>query len=554
MSMSLSDFSRAEVKATLRRTDDILLGTSVGLYRYALGTNAGMAQPFGSWNGAEVKALGATPDGFLACIEAGRDKSLVRCAADGSVTATLPMPPSGVKALSGETGPWAGTKDGVYRFDGHGWTRVFAAPSGKCEVIGIVEWPGTVSASIKKLGTDERPALAQSTDGGATWSVTACDDYQDIVVAVDPSRIATKWRGARPIGARPGYKKHPITAASLAPAGWAVVDGDKLEIQRSDRPKMSIHHPLMAEAEHLHLVDGGAVFAGPQGAYRLDYGSGAVRDILPPAASGKIKRIYALDDGVLLATATFGTFRSTDGGARWSACDSEWTVLDAEGLVRDDNGRWWLGCQRGVFFSDDNGLRWVYMKPKLVSHHYAEFRGIAAAGDHLCLGTKGGLFIAPPVPFGHMQFVPAFGRTAIEALAWDAANTRLLVGTAAGQLYAYGPLSGRVDHVASLPIHESSILVRGDSILLATDDKVYAVHAGGLMDVTPPGADGEIKLLDLGTGVLAWSKTAAWRSAGGTEDWRAMPGWPDDARHVAHDSTRRRLVVTDRRALHVVPL
>lgn len=560
---SLEQFARVEVKSTLDHGGWLWLGTAAGLLRWSP-DHGGPAEPLAGWEGVEVQALAADDGALLAACFGEDGAAVVRCDAAGTILARVAPPPGEkVKTLAGSGGTlWIGTKKGIFRHDGEGWSHVFGT-DGKAEILRL--WHrggGRLAASVKKLAPDDRPALIASDDGGDHWTVERQPDYQDLVLAADGGTIITRWRGARPAGARAGYKKHPITAGLIAADGTtAVVDGDKLEIQRPGAAKLAAYHPALGEAEHVHLVPGGAVVAGAQGAWRFEPATGALDDLLPPRdpalRAGKLKRLFLLD-GVLLATTTFGTFRSFDDGGSWERSDSEWWVLDAEQAARGAGGRWWIACQRGLFRTDDRGGRIDYHKIKVESAHYAELRALAVAGGRVALGTKQGLFLNRPAEDPErFDRVAAFGDGPVEAVAWDPADGTLLVGTAAGTLWRWDP-GAPPQRLADRPIGEGRLLAIGTAIgtavWLVTGGSLTEIRGRAVTDATPPGAGHDLHLAEAGDRLLAWGRDGAWlRPLDGTV-WTPVAGWPDGIRHAAVDPARGLAFATDRARLHRIAL
>jgi len=534
--------ARAEVKATLRLDDCILVGTQAGICRYESG------QPLTLLPGLpaeEVRGLGPAPGGFAAAI----GHRIVLADGTGRVLRWLDSPEGekigAVSAASGRV--LAGSKTGVFALGATGWTRLLGETG--FEVIDIWELPGRILVAVKKQGVKRLPALAESLDNGTTWSVTEMGDYGDIVIAADAARIVTRWRGARPRGVTPhGYKKHPITASELRKDGGVVVlDGDKAEIAGPGRRKAEIFHPAMADADHVHLVPEGILFGGVQGLFVFDPLAHRVTDLsaglFAGRTLGKRKRLFAMDGASILATCSFGAFHSADGGASWVKADAEWEVLDAEHMVRAEDGRWFLLTQRGLFVSPDNGARWDYVKPKLAKgvRHFGELRSLAVGNRRLWIGTKQGLFSAPLDSAEHLGPVDAVPLASIEGLAWlDGALLLAVDGHGVMRL-----TDGAPTPFADVALHEVRCVADGAGLLAASKNRLFAIAADGTMaEATPEGAKGEISLTAAGDRILAWDRHGAWhKHAGGT--WQAVPGFPAGVRSVAllHDG---RALLTDR--------
>jgi hypothetical protein len=566
---SLDNFARVEVKSTLELHGWLWFGTAEGLCRWSPDLGAsGTAEAVPGWEGIEVQALAADGPVLVAAVYGPDGAAITRHDADGVVGERIAPPPGEkVKALAASGGTlWIGTKHGVFRHDGATWSLVFGA-EGKAEIARLWHRGGSsLAGSVKKLAPDDRPALIESTDGGDSWTVLPQPDYQDLVLAAAGGSIITRWRGARPIGARSGYKKHPITAGLIAEDGTtAVIDGDKLEIAHPGAAKLAAYHPAIAEAEHLHLVPGGAVIAGAQGAWRFEPATGSLTDLLPapPHASqnapgrtrrpGKLKRLF-LFDGALLGTTTFGTFRSFDDGVSWERADSEWWVLDAEHAARGAAGRWWIACQRGLFRTDDRGGRIDYHKIKVDGPHYAELRALAVAGDRVAIGTKQGLFINRPSNDPE-RFIraDAFGIGSVEALAWDSSIGELTIATAAGTLWRWD-LATPPRVLAELPIGESTMLARDGIVWLAGGDRLTEISGGALVDATPPDAEDGIHLTEAGDRLLVWDGRGAWTRPRGGRHWTPVADWPARIRHVAIDAARGIALATDRDRLFRIQL
>ncbi len=560
MKTSLKDYSRIEVKASLKQGDTIWFGAADGLYRYRIGSPQAVAVP--QWDGREIRAIGpASGDGFYIVSGGEHDQAVFRCNADGKLVETIPAPAGAKgKSISGRKALWFGAKNGVYKYDGKAWQHVFDG-NGKAEIINLWERGDTLRASVKKIAPHDRAALATTTDGGKTWSVETMPDYQDIYLAADDDIIITRWRGARRRDAtKTGYKKHPLSAGWIDNGATAVLDGEKLEMMFPPRVKLALHHPMMAEAEHLYPTETGAVFAGSQGAYAIAAATGTVRDLMPvkktDKAFGKTKKVYALDDGALLAATTFGVFRSTDNADSWQLTDSEWVVFDAEAIQRAEDGRWWLACQRGIFNSGDNGKSWYYQKLKSHAHHYCEFRDLAVGGGYLALATKAGLFIGKAAAMGNVEIAPveAIDDRVVEAVAFDPATGKFSAVEGSGALWRFDPATGSADKVADLPSKgESKMIVTGkDQFILCSEGAVLAVSGASFADLKPAASHGKFGITATGSHLLLWDKAGAWLRKG--SDWAPVSNWPAGMRSVAVSPDGKTAVATDRTWIHRVSL
>lgn len=548
----LEAFARPEVKATLRLGETFLLATQHGLLRWTPGEAVeavpGLPQ-------AEIRALGPAPGGFVAAI----GRRLVLADGAGRVEAWIEAPEGEKVAAASAAGGrvLVGTKTGIYGATEGGWERLLGEPG--FEVTRLWEQPGRIIAGVKKQGARRLPALAESTDGGVTWTLTEMGDYGDVVLAADARRIVTRWRGARLRGpVRGGYKKHPLSAAELmADGGALVLDGDKAEIAGPGRRKAEIFHPRLAEAEQVALLPQGIFFSGMQGAFLFDPLRHRVTDLLPAPEAGRIhgkrKRLYALDGGAVLATCSFGTFRSTDGGESFQPVDSEWDVLDAEHAARAADGRWFLLCQRGLFVTRDNGARLDYVKPKMPhgSRHYGEFRTLAIGADTLWMGTKQGLFAAPLADPERLAPVAGIPEGSIEALHVTAAGD-LLLGIE-GQGLLRRDAAGTLRAVAPIDLHEATLMEVGGRLLAVSEGALLDLSGTAPATITPEGAEGPLAMAADADRLLVWSRMAAWQRPVSGGAWQALPGWPAGVRSVALLAGSRALL-TDRAHLQRVTL
>ncbi len=558
MPSPISAFARPQAKAVLCDGKHTYLASEWGLYRLDGQTLSAIP----AWQGQPVQCIALHGDGFLLLIENDQGQTLHACDASWEPLRAIPVVPGEkIKALCATaTSILAGTKSGLFRFDGTAWARIFIDAHARGEVLWVrSEDDQRIIASVKKMGPDARPALIESTDGGRSWAVTPSLDYQDIVLEADEQWIVTRWKGARRRGARGETKKHPLSAAALWADGWAVLDGDKLETHREGHAASSFYNSVLAEAEHVRSVGDGVLVAGVQGAFLVDTARGSVTDLFEgfdlPKELGKIKRVFALDDGVLLATATFGTFRSTDAGLNWQPVESEWHVLDAEQMLRGANGHWWMACQRALFTSADNGMSWRYIKLKVKQHHYSELRGgIAIVKDRLFLGTKGGLLNSPLSRPEEVAYTAGFEHLGIEALHADTTKGELIVGTADGALWRHQVSEGSTELVAHAPVNESMVAGDASHFVLVTGEQVFDLEGTRLRDITPSDVGGDYALArgEAGRFVL-WNSAQAWQGAVGS-DLVPLPDWPHGVRHASVCDGGHAIHTTDRRTLRRIAL
>lgn len=528
---ALEAFARPEVKGMLRLGETLLLATQHGLCRWSPGE---AMEPLAGLPPGEARAIGPAPCGFVAAI--GR-KLLVADGA-GHIEAVLD-PPAGEKvaAVSAASGRLlVATKTGLFAQADGGWTRLLGEPG--FETTKLWELPGRILVGVKKQGARRRPALAESTDGGLTWRIEEMGDYGDVVIAADARRIVTRWRGGRPRGpVRGGYKKHPLSAAELmADGGMLVLDGDKAEIAGPGRRKAEIFHPRLAEAEHVALLPQGILLAGMQGVWLFDPLRWRMTDLAGGLFAGQVrgkrKRLFVLDEGAVLATCSFGTFRSTDGGASFQPVDAEWDVLDAEHCARAADGRWFLLCQRGLFVSRDNGARWDYVKPKLAhgSRHYGEFRTLAIGAGTLWIGTKQGLFAAALADPEKLAPVEGLPEASIEAL-HAGEDGSLLLGIE-GHGLCRRDADGALHRLAAIELHEAGVTEAGGRLLAVMEDSLLDLTEAP-RPIAPDGAAGPLALAADDRRLLLWSREAAWQQPVAGGEWRSLPGWPAGVRSVA---------------------
>ncbi|KGK41657.1 hypothetical protein LH51_13290 [Nitrincola sp. A-D6] len=384
-------------------------------------------------------------------------------------------------------------------------------------MIGITrDRDGTLHARMKKHGAAGLPAVISSTDEGVSWQLSWQRDYHDWVLAVDGTRAITRWYGLVEQGAPSSAPLlRAVGAAAVdAEGGVALVIGNRLEWRPSveasaGRATRALIHPLLGDATHLLLLPDGhtAVVAGEQGAYRLDLLNGSLDDCLAgitarPGAS-KLKRLWSLGQQVM-ATASYGTFRSLDSGETWLPAPSEWAQLDVEAHVRVDSNNHYLICQRCLAHSSDGGASWRLVDLVTEDHHYHELFTGRRWGNQLLLGTKRGCFVAPLATGTPARYLAALGSGAINALAVD--DERAWALDSEGRVFLLDPAAGTAQQLAHLD-EPCEFLAYCDAALLAVgEESLYRIEAdGSVKHIAPPGS-GELAAVDLNDGrILLWN-------------------------------------------------
>ena len=556
--------ARLEVRGLLTCSVGTLAATGQGIYRL----DEDRALVLAPWEGLDVQAIGpASEDGFVAVAGDESGYRIVIADATGAPLRELAQP-AGVECkavYAFEGGLLAGGKHGLYRYDGVEWQRCWPADDGHptAYVIDIArDHHGALHARMKKHAPEGLPAAIRSNDDGYTWQLSWERGYHDWVLAVDGSRAVTRWYGLIDDEApQPGASLRAVGGASFdAAGGIALMIGDRLEYRppsvAPDRATRALIHPIIADAEHLLLEPESdcAVVAGEQGAYRFDLRSGAVQDCLAgiPARPGaaKVKRFWPLGGDVIAATASYGTFRSIDGGASWLPVPSEWSQLDAEDHVAVDADSHYLICQRCLARSVDRGASWQVVDLVSEPYHYNELFTGRRCGAHLVLGTKRGCFVAPLASGTPAHHLAALGSAAINALAADEEQVWSL--DSAGRLFVVDPACDEARELVQLD-EPCEFLARCDSALLAVgEETLYRIELDGAVSRCAAPGPGELSAVDLGDGrILLWTAAGAW-SGSPNAGWEPLVDWPVGGRPIKHGALLAdgRALATDRDRLY----
>lgn len=535
---------RPEIKASLRIGNTVWLGAADGLY----GFHNGQLQSCNAWKGQKIAAIGRSDEGMIVAASSPNGLAIHLLSTSGESTRTLPaLPDDEPKSLLAESGIFAGGKRGIYRLDGETWTKVYG--QGHTEVIGLDRADGCIRAFVKKQGPKAQPALIVSRDEGTNWRVELETSYHDGILAASAGRYVTRWRGLWSPDQAVQHNKDAANVALFEPGRSAWVAGSKLCVRFDNGARLDIKDSRFAEAEQLLLLDGQAVVAGGNGAYQVDLFTAKVIDLFEnhatQAQAAKIKKLWALEDDRLLATASYGTFYSDDGGENWSLASADWAVLDAEGLALSPDGAWYLAAQRSLFVSWNNGEHWKQVK-LATQPHFAELTAIAFAGDRLLLGSKAGLFVSEAGEPKRLQHVYALGACTVLGLLVERGGT-VLVGTADGRLERLTPPHARCESVAVFAGGCQPLALHGDAVTVLSAGTLYRVLPGRVERIAvPPQAHRIEAIAPPDGGLLAWNHDAAWRQTDASSGWADVPGWLP---HVKSVTITDRTVVTDRSAV-----
>lgn len=538
---------RPEVKATVRQGDTIWIGASDGLYRL----HQGALVPITAWSGRKIAAMASAESGLLIAAASADGLGLYLTDHHAETIRTLPpLPGDEPKSLLAGKCLLAGGKKGIYRLDAAGWTHVYG--EGHTEVIALDASGGRLLAFAKKQGPKAQPALIVSDDGGASWRIDLETTYHDGILAYRDGQYVTRWRGPWSPGQPVRFEKDAANAAVFEPGRTGWVAGNKLCLRFDTGARLDLKDPHFAEAEQLQLLEAHAVVAGGNGAFLVDLYSAQVTDLFEgratQATAAKLKKLWLLEEGRLLATASYGTFFSDDAGGTWTPAHSDWAVLDAEGLALSPDGAWYLAAQRGLFISWSNGASWKQVKFS-TRPHFAELTALAFAGDRMVVGSKAGLFVSEPGVPKQLQPMAALGHCTIAGLLVELTGT-VLVGTADGRLARWVPHSGQLDVLAVFHGACRPLAQRGQTVDVLSAGALYSVAAGQVTPIAPPEGAKRFDAVAAPQGdLIAWNGTHGWRLAQASGAWTGIAQWPAQVKSVA---AGLRVAVTDRSHVNMV--
>ncbi|MDP3229472.1 MAG: sialidase family protein [Acidovorax sp.] len=543
----LVSLRRPEVKATVRQGDTVWVGASDGLYRL----HQGALVPLTAWSGRKIAAMATADEGLLLAAASADGLGIYLTDCRGETIRTLPpLPGDEPKSLLAGKCLLAGGKKGIYRLDTAGWTPVYG--EGHTEVIGLDASGDRLLAFAKKQGPQAQPALIVSEDGGASWRIELETTYHDGILAFCDGQYITRWRGPWSPGQPVRFEKDAANAAVFEPGRTGWVAGNKLCVRFDTGARLDLKDPRFAEVEELQLLDAHAVVAGGNGAFLVDLYSGRVIDLFEGRATqadaAKVKKLWPLEAGRLLATASYGTFFSDDEGATWTAAQSDRAVLDAEGLALSPDGAWYLAAQRSLFMSWNNGASWKQVKFS-TRPHFAELTALAFAGDRMVVGSKAGLFVSEPGMPKQLQPVAALGQCTIAGLLVEQAGT-VLVGATDGRLARWDAHSGQLDVLAVFNDACKPLAQRGNAVDVLSAGALYSVTAGQVTPIAQPDGAKRVDAVAAPQGdLIAWNAAQGWRLEEASGAWTGLAQWPP---HVKSVAAGPRMVVTDRSHVNVV--
>ncbi|HKC23439.1 MAG TPA: choice-of-anchor D domain-containing protein, partial [Thermoanaerobaculia bacterium] len=441
-------------------------------------------------------------------------------AIDPSATSTVY---AGVRVTFG-----SGLHQGVYRSldGGASWAPTNAGLAGE-KVLDVAGDP--VNPSVVYAGLAEA-RVAKSSDGGASWVLKRLADVDDVTaVAVDPKNPSVVYAGLLF-----GTVLKSTDGGATFPKG-ASAGGGVLRIAIDPTTSSTVW--VTTSAGVAKSTDGGTTFT-----------KASTGVTLPGSflTTGPIAIDPTATSTVYVAYKGTGVFKTTNGGAAWTAMNAGLPDLNAAGLALDPTSpsTVYVGVTGGVFKSTDGGLSWgarlpgspggvttlavdpqnpavLYVGSEAAGAYRSANRGASWAPFSLGLtelnvlafgftrttpstvyaGTQyGSVFAAqPPAALGPTLSAvsptsgPTAGGTRVTLtgtnLSADAAVT--FGGTAAGNVTNSGP--------TSLAVTTNAHAAGAVDVRVTNPDGQFATLAGGFTYVAGPGLSVSPSSLDFGT-------------------------------------------------------
>nr|BCX00065.1 MAG: hypothetical protein KatS3mg041_0111 [Bacteroidota bacterium] len=375
---------------------------------------------------------------------------------------------------------WAGTDDGLFRYDGTRW--IPAGLSGR-NVRALLGTPdGLMLAAVPGMG------LYRSLDGGRTWPELVFDLRNREVAFLELGNrgvcylglygegVFRSQDGGRTWTAQNANLNNPYVLSLLPePDGrlWLGTDGGGVWLWLPDSARW-IPTSLRSGAVHALLrSQEGTLLAGLFGAGLYRSPDEGVR--WEPAYGGlvatSIRALAFAPDGSLYALA-FGTglFRSADGGRSWTLMEAGLPSPYLTALHVSSGGRVWVGTAgSGLFELGPNGLIWISRAPERFQGR--QVRAIASGPrNRIYVSAEGGLYRS--LDGGLNWEVISSGPDALALLVLP--DGALVAGTASG---AYRSLDYGLSWSPAAGVEGRQVRVLAYS---ARQDRLYAGTEAGL--------------------------------------------------------------------------
>ncbi|MFN5139055.1 MAG: WD40/YVTN/BNR-like repeat-containing protein [Pseudanabaena sp.] len=566
--ISLQQFARPEVKTSLQTADSLWLGTKVGLFRYDISN--GSLEAIARWQNCEIKCLATAEAGLYLLAKEEEILTIHRCDQIGNAIGAIALPEGDeTKSLAVlDNQVWMGGKCGIYYYSAEAWGKVYG--EGKCEVTRLWQQGDRWLAAVKKLAPEETPALLISEDQGQTWQVQWRGFYGDKIVAATADQIATVWSGLRPIGMAGKLSKEPVQAIAVDCSRsqnqfQATVQGHKLKLhpESANGATIEVKHPVFGgELSGLFLRDRQVFVTAGHGAFAIDLVSGEVSDLFAQTQFtepvGKVKKLFPLaESGSFIANASFGTFRSLDGGESWQSVQTDWAALRLEAVVSDRQGKLWAGCQDGIFTSEDQGASWKHFKFS-TEPHYGELHSLSFAGDRLIIASANGVFVSEPHEPKHLQQVSAIGDRKCKQVIVQ--SDRLVTAVAEhGLIFSFNPEdldAGITEITLDIPelMELKKVLIDPDGSLVAISKfQIHKQNNGTWTEISPAMPVGGWHYAMSASGLLVWDMMQAWFRSPASLTWQPVPNWIEGIKQGAV-SDRGYALATDRHYIYRVEM
>ncbi|GEM_PF-2989549 len=515
---------RPEVKAFAQQRDVIWAGSRLGLYRIT----PRQAQFLGDWTDCEIVALG--PDGadhLLVVFKVRGKHHIARCNQAGRRIEEWTPPDDEPTCIFGHETVWIGGKQNIYCLEGTAWRASLPA-----DLAGSADWihgcGGWVIAALHKSGREKRPCLLALAGDGRQWLPVWQGTPGDRIRASDGRRICCKWTGDQ---RQPTLQSKPVLAAAFfedGGDGWVQESTIRLRDQ-DGREYFRLQHDRFSRGHWLARMNGCLLVAGEQGVHAVDLDTGSLQclteRIAGPRYAARIKHIWHLDEDRFLVGATHGAFVTSDGGQNWRTVEGAFDVHHVRRLFCGQSGEYWLATRDGIFVSRNGGTSWQTVPWNGNGLEYDKLSGVAASGDQVVWGGKGGLFVQK-MPNEPPWRVAAIGARRIEDIV-AGPDRRLLILCHDGALFALNVEQNAVEQLAQFPKKDGrKIVCREGRIYIFGRESIQIDCAGEIMEMALPESDRHYSFAVGKTHMVAFDENQAWRARIEEGDWRPIAAWP----------------------------